>query len=60
MEEEVKDEGEEIVAEISVFVTKQLSDNLYIFQYPLRSYDNPYPTEGRVLYKVRKTKINNK
>lgn len=49
---EAKEEEDEVIKEIDVYINQTLSDDLYILQYPLRSTWNPYPTEATVQFKV--------
>ena len=49
-----KEEADEVVDEIDVFVNQELADDLYVLQYPLRTPWNPYPPEGSAQFKVRK------
>ena len=48
-----KEEEDEVIDEIDVFVNQNLASNLYVLQYPLRSVWNPYPPEASAHFKVR-------
>merc|ERR1712137_1214786 len=48
-----KEEEDEVIDEIDVFVNQSLASNLYVLQYPLRSVWNPYPPEASAHFKEK-------
>lgn len=40
-----QDEEDYVTSEVDIFLTKELSDQLFLFQHPLRPSHKPYPQE---------------
>jgi hypothetical protein len=44
----IDDDNDELLLEIDVYLAGELSNELYLFQYPLRAVERPYGDQGEL------------